>query len=110
MELPERKTSVLEFSGDDAVKSRSATGGKDPWNTSKYLNLWVCNLGGGLLGYAQFPADLANSPQTDGVVIDYKYFGTMGTVVSPYNLGRTATHEIGHWLNLRHIWGDAFLW
>ncbi|MFN8144274.1 MAG: M43 family zinc metalloprotease [Bacteroidia bacterium] len=101
------QTSVLEFSGDDAVKS-SATGGKDPWNTSKYLNLWVCNLGGGLLGYAQFPADLANSPQTDGVVIGYKYFGTMGTVVSPYNLGRTATHEIGHWLNLRHIWGDAF--
>ena len=101
------QTSVLEFTGDNAVKS-SATGGKDPWNPQNYLNFWVCNLGGGLLGYAQFPADLATSPETDGVVIGYKYFGNTGPAVAPpYNLGRTATHEVGHWLNLRHIWGDA---
>ncbi|MBL0063569.1 MAG: T9SS type A sorting domain-containing protein [Bacteroidetes bacterium] len=100
------QTDTLEFFGDNGVKSNS-TGGVNSWDPHQYLNLWVCNLGGGLLGYAQFPADLATSPLTDGVVIGYKYFGTNGAVTSPYDLGRTATHEIGHWLNLRHIWGDA---
>lgn len=87
---------------DSSVKYTSL-GGHDAWNRNKYLNLWVCNLGGGLLGYAQFPGGPAG---TDGVVIGYKYFGTVGVVVPPYDLGRTATHEIGHWMNLRHIWGD----
>lgn len=68
------------------------------------LNLWVCTIGAGILGYAQFPGGTAS---TDGVVIDSKYLGTTGTATYPFNLGRTATHEIGHWLNLRHIWGDA---
>ncbi|HRH67690.1 MAG TPA: M43 family zinc metalloprotease, partial [Bacteroidia bacterium] len=99
-------TNVIEFTSDNGVKS-TASGGHSPWDPHRYLNLWVCNLGGGLLGYAQFPADLGSSPGTDGVVIGYKYFGTLGTAISPYNLGRTATHEVGHWLNLRHIWGDA---
>ena len=58
----------------------------------------------GLLGYAQFPG---GQPETDGVVINYKAFGTTGTAQAPFNLGRTATHEVGHWLNLRHIWGDT---
>jgi hypothetical protein len=66
--------------------------------------LWVCTIGGGILGYAQFPG---GASATDGVVIDSKYFGTTGTATAPFNLGRTATHEIGHWMNLRHIWGDA---
>ena len=57
-----------------------------------------------MLGYAQFPGGAA---ATDGVVILYTAFGNTGTVSAPYNLGRTATHEVGHWLNLRHIWGDA---
>jgi hypothetical protein len=99
------QTSVTEFGVDNLMKS-AATGGHDPWNPQKYLNLWVCNLGGGVLGYAQFPADLSTSPQTDGVVIGYTYFGTTGTATAPFNKGRTATHEVGHWLNLRHIWGD----
>lgn len=91
----------------DNVKS-SATGGADAWPAEKYLNLWVCgNLvdaqGSGLLGYAQFPGGPA---QTDGVVIVHTGFGTTGTATGPFNLGRTATHEVGHWLNLRHIWGD----
>ena len=63
----------------------------------------MCQLGGGLLGYAQFPGGPA---ATDGVVILHTAFGTTGTAAAPFNLGRTATHEIGHWLNLRHIWGD----
>lgn len=85
------------------VKS-SATGGKTPWNANQYLNMWVCDLQGQLLGYAQFPG---GSASTDGVVIDYAYFGTQGTATAPFNKGRTATHEVGHYLNLRHIWGDA---
>jgi hypothetical protein len=75
----------------------------DPRPTTKYLNFWICNLGEGLLGYAQFPGGPA---KTDGVVILYTAFGTTGAAAAPFNLGRTATHEVGHWLNLRHIWGD----
>lgn len=83
-------------------------GGTDAWPSDKYLNLWVCpqildNDGEEVLGYAQFPG---GSTKTDGVVIEYKYFGTTGTATVPYHLGRTATHEIGHWFNLYHIWGD----
>ena len=99
------QTTATSFTGNDNVK-RSTTNGVNAWDTRKYLNIWVCNLSGGLMGYAQFPSDFSTSPNTDGVVICYKYFGTNGTVVAPYNKGRTATHEVGHWLNLRHIWGD----
>ncbi|GAB4420655.1 MAG: hypothetical protein OHK0039_34520 [Bacteroidia bacterium] len=88
---------------NDNVKFTSS-GGKDAWPAGNYLNMWVCDLGSGLLGYAQFPG---GSATTDGVVIDYAYFGTLGTATAPFNLGRTATHEVGHWLNLRHIWGDG---
>jgi pregnancy-associated plasma protein-A len=56
------------------------------------------------LGYAQFPG---GPKSTDGVVINYRAFGTMGTAQSPFNKGRTATHEVGHYFNLRHIWGDT---
>lgn len=96
------KTSVKSFDGDDGVKSK-ATGGADAWDAKCYLNIWVCLLGGGLLGYAQFPG---GPPETDGVVITHTGFGTTGTAAPPFNKGRTATHEIGHWLDLRHIWGD----
>ena len=96
-------STVSAFSTNDAMKY-SSSGGKDAWDRSRYLNLWVCTLSGGILGYAQFPGGTA---ATDGVVIDYRYFGTTGTATAPFNKGRTATHEVGHWLNLRHIWGDA---
>lgn len=95
------ETEEDSFSDDDAVKS-SSTGGADPWPADQYLNIWVCNLSS-YLGYAQFPGGPA---ATDGVVITYTAFGTTGTATAPFNLGRTATHEVGHWLNLRHIWGD----
>jgi hypothetical protein len=95
-------TASTSFSDDDKVKS-SATGGVNAWPAANYLNIWVCQLGGGLLGYAQFPGGPA---ATDGVVILHTGFGNTGTAAAPFNLGRSATHEIGHWLNLRHIWGD----
>jgi hypothetical protein len=95
-------TTRESFGTGDTVK-RKATGGADAWPADRYLNLWVCNLGESLLGYAQFPGGPA---RTDGVVILHTAFGTVGTAAAPFNLGRTATHEIGHWLNLRHIWGD----
>ena len=66
--------------------------------------MWVCPLTGGLLGYAQFPGGPA---ATDGVVINYRAFGTNGTAKAPFNKGRTGTHEVGHYFNLRHIWGDT---
>ena len=101
-------TSNSSFTSDtDDVKSAS-TGGADAWPADRYLNIWTCgNLrnaaGQALLGYAQFPGGPA---PTDGVVILHSAFGTSGTAAAPFNLGRTASHEIGHWLNLRHIWGD----
>lgn len=95
-------TTRTTFGTNDAVKSTS-TGGQNPWNTASYLNIWVCNIGGGILGYAQFPG---GPTATDGVVIDYRYFGRGGSAVAPFNKGRTGTHEVGHYLNLYHIWGD----
>ncbi|MFC6221797.1 M43 family zinc metalloprotease [Hymenobacter artigasi] len=102
-----KSTKTSSWRTDDAVK-KSKRGGDDPWDATKYLNMWACNLGQGLLGYAQFPG---GSAATDGVVILYSAFGSRaknaaGTYISSYDLGRTATHEVGHWLNLRHIWGD----
>jgi len=104
--IDRKSTTTTSFSSNDAIKSAtSATaGGANAWNSTQYLNLWSGNLSGGLLGYAQFPGGTA---ATDGVVILYSAFGRVGTVSAPYNKGRTATHEVGHWLNLRHIWGDA---
>ena len=103
-----RKSSNKKSWGtNDAVK-KSSQGGIDPTEPTTKLNMWVCNLGQSLLGYAQFPGGPA---ATDGVVILYSSFGSIkksaGTYIANYNLGRTATHEVGHWLNLRHIWGDA---
>jgi len=97
------QTTVASFSHDDGMK-KASTGGIAPITPKTHLNVWVCVLGGGLLGYAQFPG----GPQgTDGVVINYQAFGSSGTAVAPFNKGRTATHEVGHYLNLRHIWGDT---
>ncbi len=95
-------TFVASFGTDDAVKS-AATGGADPWPSATYLNIWVCQLGGDFAGYAHFPG---SPPEVDGVVILNTAFGTIGTAAQPFNLGRTTTHEVGHWLNLIHIWGD----
>ena len=96
------RTRVRTFGTDDGVKD-PARGGVAAWPADRYLNIWVAQLSGGLLGYAQFPGGPA---ETDGVVITYTAFGTTGTATAPFHLGRTATHEIGHYFNLFHIWGD----
>lgn len=97
-----RTTTGNGFTDNDAVK-RNSTGGTDAWPADRYLNIWVCRLAGGLLGYAQFPG---GPSATDGVVCTYTAFGTTGTATAPFEKGRTTVHEVGHWLNLRHIWGD----
>lgn len=118
---------LLGGSMPDNVKV-SASGGSDAWDTEKYLNIWVCNIeGGSLLGYAYPPAGLANwpeganapSPELDGVVIHHKVFRRTGEYTASGLLGlgeqtipvrgRTITHEVGHYLGLRHIWGDGLL-
>lgn len=96
-------TPLTEFTAEDTSIYYTSLGGKDIWDRNKYLNIYSCKLAGTLLGYAQFPG---GNPNTDGVVIGYNYMGNTGTVQPPNNLGRTASHEVGHWLNLFHIWGD----
>lgn len=95
-------TKTQQFLADDAMKF-SSKGGDDSWDATKYLNIWVCNLFGRTLGYGVLPGGPLDR---DGVVIKYNTFGTIGRLTVPYNKGRTATHEIGHWLGLKHLWGD----
>lgn len=99
LQIIRKQTNVNAFSTNDAMKF-SSQGGSDAVSPEKNLNIWVCNMSGGILGYAQFPG---GPVETDGVVVLYSAFGnTSGN----YDKGRTATHEVGHYFNLRHIWGD----
>lgn len=98
-----KQTTKTSWSTNDAIK-KTAQGGLDPTTPTTKLNVWVGTLSGGVLGYAQFPG---GSSATDGVVLLNTGTGRTGTAAAPFNKGRTATHEVGHWLNLRHIWGDA---
>ncbi|MGC5746193.1 zinc metalloprotease [Chryseobacterium sp. NFX27] len=102
-----KATSKTSWATNDDMK-KASKGGIDATSPANYLNIWVVgkmtSQGRTILGYATFPesAGLWN----DGVAIAAPYFGKTGAA-SPFNLGRTATHEVGHYLNLRHIWGDA---
>ena len=82
-------------------------GGRNIWDRNKYLNIWVVpeiqSNDKEVLAYAQYPG---GDKETDGIVIKYSNFGTKGVINPKYNKGRTAVHEVGHWLNLYHIWGD----
>lgn len=100
----------VSFSTNDNVKFYSSNG-LDAWPVTEYLNMWVCNLGGGLLGYGEFPT--GSPSNTFGMVMGYFCFGssyagygTFSNLTPSYDRGRTSTHEIGHCFNLRHIWGD----
>lgn len=108
LEAVNRKySSKRSWKTNDDMK-KSSKGGINPTDPSQYLNMWVVNkMTSGrstILGYAQFPG---GSAATDGVVVGYNFFGRTGVLSAPFNKGRTATHEVGHWMNLRHIWGDA---
>lgn len=102
------KTTVNAFSIDSEGIKSASKGGANAWDPNSYLNIWVGNIydeaEGDLLGYASFPSNAGKS--TDGVALHYHHVGKTGSL-RPYNLGRTATHEFGHYFNLYHIWGDA---
>ncbi|MCJ8163843.1 M43 family zinc metalloprotease [Pontibacter sp. E15-1] len=91
--------------GSDKVKF-TGKGGTDAWDSNQYLNIWVCNLDNGILGYASVPGA---KDDIDGVVLDYIAVGSapINQFESNYNKGRTGTHEVGHWLGLQHIWGNG---
>ncbi|NSL85499.1 T9SS type A sorting domain-containing protein [Chitinophaga sp. Mgbs1] len=90
--------------GSPDVKYNS-TGGSNAWDTRKYLNIWVTRISGDFLGVAA-PPGIGYPTEQEGVVIQYTAFGTTGSVGRTFNLGRTTTHELGHYFGLRHIWGD----
>lgn len=106
--IRKKSTRTVWYSEDGYMKI-ATQGGMTAVSPTTKLNVWVVNnlqsrTSGALLGYAQFPG---GASATDGYVCASFCLGTTGTAAFPYNLGRTATHEIGHWMNLRHIWGDG---
>lgn len=104
----ERRTSTVTYTAGTADQAKStASGGLDAWDPTKYLNLWVVDFGTtGLLGISVFPGD-PRPLNLHGFVCDYRAFGRGGAFLYPeFNRGRTTTHELGHFWNLRHIWGD----
>ena len=100
-----RTSTTVENIGNTESYYDPNDGGVQNWDPDHYLNIWVCEIGDGILGFT-FPPGVVNTNK-DGVVLDYRYFGLGGTATAPYNQGRTTTHEVGHWLNLIHPWGDA---
>ncbi len=99
------RTNVEDFPNPDAVKS-AASGGDEIWDAKKYLNVWVTDLGTNTFGYSTFPPDLATAPRIDGVVVNARAFSVRDSNLVERNAGRTLTHEVGHWLNLWHIFGN----
>lgn len=111
--ITRNESSTASWGTGDAIKF-SAQGGTDAWDPTRYFNFWVGNIGGGILGYATFPTS-AGDPN-DGIVMSPQYFGSSDYeaaagetfyLSAPFDKGRTTTHEIGHYLDLRHIWGDG---
>jgi len=108
VQVTRKQSSRSEWGTNDDMK-KSSQGGVNPITPDTHLNMWVCNIGGGILGYAQFPG---GSAATDGIVMSPQYFGSSDYgsnfyLSAPFDKGRTTTHEVGHYLNLRHIWGDG---
>lgn len=99
-----KATKIYSFGLDDRIKF-SSMGGDDAWDSKRYLNIWVGNLVSGVIGYS---SPLGGPAEKDGLAISYFAFGTTGNIKAPYTKGRTAVHELGHWMGLRHIWGDQF--
>jgi len=99
--IERRQTAVTIFGQDDNVKSYAA-GGLDAWDSRYYINIWVCNMPAGLYGYTALPGGDALK---DGIVLNYRVVGKNGPLAGA-DSGHTATHEMGHYFNLRHIWAD----
>lgn len=105
----------------DILSDNQTIANKIHWDYEKYLNIWVMKSDGRTIGYSSFPydskliglgataLDITNQNVFDGVIVDYRYVGTCcGVQGTTYNLGRTITHEVGHWLGLLHPNGDEF--
>jgi hypothetical protein len=108
-----KETSIEQFNRmykPDGTIDEVATGvktnpnGSAAWDSYRYLNIWVCNFDAE--GIATYPADFSAYPEYDGIIINTRSFGNENGAIYPHNKGRVATHEVGHWLNLRHLWGD----
>ncbi|MFT3933757.1 MAG: M43 family zinc metalloprotease [Chitinophagaceae bacterium] len=95
-------TTKTSFSNTDDGVKHASTGGADAWDPTSYMNVWICTLSNGILGYATFPN--TGNANEQGVAIDYR--SLPGGSLTLYNGGKTLTHESGHYFNLYHIWGD----
>ncbi|WP_315816105.1 M43 family zinc metalloprotease [Paraflavitalea speifideaquila] len=95
-------TTRASYAYTDNTLKYTASGGADSWDPTRYLNIWLTNISGGILGYATFPGGSVAAEQ--GVVVLYS--SVPGGSAAPYNKGRTLTHETGHYFFLYHIWGD----
>lgn len=96
------RTNFREWGAEEGIKD-AAKGGISPWDPQRYLNIWVGKLGDTVSGYAQMPG---GPPATDGIVIDQRFFGTMGTAQAPFNEGKTLVHLVGNYLGLYGLWGE----
>lgn len=103
-----RTQTTIDEIGETNAFFSTAEGGHDAWDNSQYINIWICNQEEGSLGFAT-PPGTAFPPESDGLVIPSIYFGTIGTAANsaPNHLGKTGTHEMGHFFNLEHIWGPT---
>ena len=101
------KTTHTSFSENDAASTvkHVSSGGADAWDPTQYLNIWVCNLRDNTLGIGTPPG--LYPANEDGIVVQYNAFGTVGDLLPAFDKGRTCTHEIGHYFNLLHPWGDG---
>jgi hypothetical protein len=97
-----RKYTPIQVWEDNDKMKFSSEMGDDGWDSKSYLNIWVCNLDR-VAGYGTMPGGPA---ERDGIVLDFPAFGTGGG--GGFDMGKTAAHEAGHWLNLKHIWGDDY--
>ena len=98
-----KQTTVSDIGGGEDYY-RAEWGGIEPWPQPHYINIWVCEIGGNVLGFTYLPS--VSAQPSDGIVMDPRAFGTTGTAVHPYNGGRTLVHEMGHYFGLRHLWGQ----